>query len=183
MYIIFNIIILLQDAIQRMEAGNYTGNNVKNRPYRWQGKGPRPAHKQPPPKKTKKMEQMEDHIIMVDGDKSVRGKIRKSKSKTPKIAYSTTLRKVDTRNVSNNVATTSNSVHRVQQPDLSQHSYITTSTQPSITRRYKRKKGNASEKALSGASDEGLVGDSDSDECEDQVSQHTQVFQQIVPQV
>ena len=53
-----------------MEAGNYTGNNVKNRPYRWQGKGPRPPHKQPPPKKSKKMIQFEDTITVdVDGDK------------------------------------------------------------------------------------------------------------------
>ena len=107
-----------------METGNYSGNNVKNRPYRWQGKGPRPPHKQPPPKRSKKMTQMEmmqNNAIDVDGDKVMRTKIRKNKTKIPKIAYSTTLKKVDTRTVSNNMATTSNSIHRMQGPELSQH--------------------------------------------------------------
>ena len=85
-----------QDAIQRMEAGNYTGNNVKNRPYRWQGKGPRPPHKQPPPKKSKKMTQIDQSLGEGDGEKVLKGKSRKAKAKTPKIAYSTTLKKVDT---------------------------------------------------------------------------------------
>ena len=178
-----------------MEAGNYTGNNVKNRPYRWQGKGPRPPHKQPPPKKSKKMIQFEDTITVdVDGDKLSKNKIKKSKTKAPKIAYSTTLKKVDTRTVSNNVATTSNSIHRIQQSDVSQHSYITTSTTnpQQVTRRKNRRKrgNNVTGKALvGGESDEDLVGDSDSDvsasygEQSEQSTQQQQVFQQIVPQV
>ena len=174
-----------QDAIQRMEAGNYTGNNVKNRPYRWQGKGPRPPHKQPPPKKSKKMTQMDHSLGEGDGEKVLKGKSRKAKAKTPKIAYSTTLKKVDTRTVSN-VATTSNSIQRIQtSSDLLPHSYISTSTHPSITRKKKRKRTDA--KGLEGVSDEDLVGDSDSDvydaEQSGEVIQQQPVFQQIVPQV
>ena len=168
-----------------MEAGNYTGNNVKNRPYRWQGKGPRPPHKQPPPKKSKKMMQMDQSLGEGDGEKVLKGKSRKAKAKTPKIAYSTTLKKVDTRTVSN-VATTSNSIQRIQtSSDLLPHSYISTSTHPSITRKRKRKRTDA--KGLEGVSDEDLVGDSDSDvydaEQPGEVIQQQPVFQQIVPQV
>jgi len=178
-----------------MEAGNYTGNNVKNRPYRWQGKGPRPAHKQPPPKKSKKMIQFEDStVVEVEGDKLSKSKLKKSKTKAPKIAYSTTLKKVDTRTVSNNVATTSNSIHRIQPSDLSQHSYITTSTtipQQVTTKKNRRKRSNnvAGKTLVGGESDEDLVGDSDSDvsasygEQSEQSTQQQQVFQQIVPQV
>ena len=168
-----------------MEAGNYTGNNVKNRPYRWQGKGPRPPHKQPPPKKSKKMTQMDQSLGDGDGDKALKGKSRKAKAKTPKIAYSTTLKKVDTRTVSN-VATTSSSIQRIQtSSDLSPHSFVSTSTHPSITRKKKRKRTDV--KSLEGVSDEDLVGDSDSDvydvEHSGEVIQQQPVFQQIVPQV
>ena len=170
-----------------MEAGNYTGNNVKNRPYRWQGKGPRPPHKQPPPKKSKKMTQMDQTIGEGDGDKGIKGKSRKSKAKAPKIAYSTTLKKVDTRTVSD-VPSTSNSIQRIQTSSgLLPHSFITTSTHPSITRKRKRKRTEG--KVLEGMSDEDLVGDSDSDvstsfaEQSGEIIQQQQVFQQIVPQV
>ena len=183
-----------------MESGNYSGNNVKNRPYRWQGKGPRPPHKQPPPKKNKKMNTLMDGdtvtTIEVDGDnKFVRGKMRGKggKPKTPKMAYSTTLKKVDTRNVSNNVVnTTTSSLHNraVQGSDLAQHSYINTTVQqqhPTMIRKTKRKRGGGKSSLTRGASDEELVGDSDDDDYgghSEQVSQQQQhVFQQIVPQV
>ena len=170
-----------------MEAGNYTGNNVKNRPYRWRGKGPRPPHKQPPPKRSKKMTQMDQNVGEYDGDKVMKGKSRKTKAKTPKIAYSTTLKKVDTRTVSN-VASTSNSIQRIQtSSNLLPHSYITTNTHPSITRKKRRKRTEG--KVLGVVSDEDLVDDSDSDvstsfaEQSGDVIQQQQVFQQIVPQV
>ena len=185
-----------------MESGNYSGNNVKNRPYRWQGKGPRPPHKQPPPKKNKKINTLMDGdtvtTIEVDGDnKFVRGKMRGKggKPKTPKMAYSTTLKKVDTRNVSNNVVnTTTSSIHNrvVQGSDLAQHSYINTTVQqqqhPTMIRKTKRKRGGGKSSLTRGASDEELVGDSDDDDYgghSEQVSQQQQqhVFQQIVPQV
>ena len=183
-----------------MESGNYSGNNVKNRPYRWQGKGPRPPHKQPPPKKNKKLNTIMDGdtvtTIEVDGDnKFGRGKMRGKggKPKTPKMAYSTTLKKVDTRNVSNNVVnTTTSSIHNrvVQGSDLAQQSYINTTVQqqqhPTMIRKTKRRRGGGKSSLTRGASDEELVGDSDDDDYgghSEHVPQQQQVFQQIVPQV
>jgi hypothetical protein len=138
------------------------------------------------------MIQFEDTtVVEVDEDKLSKSKIKKSKTKAPKIAYSTTLKKVDTRTVSNNVATTSNSIHRIQPSDLSQHSYITTHPQQVRIRKNRRKRGNnvAGKAIVGGESDEDLVGDSDSDvsasygEHSEQSTQQQQVFQQIVPQV
>ena len=117
-----------------MEAGNYTGNNVKNRPYRWQGKGPRPPHKQPPPKRVKKESQIEIQLHSADprgGGKITKAKQGRGKNKMAKMAYSTTLKKVDTRTVSNNMATTSNSIYRIVQANQQQQhlpGYTTAST-------------------------------------------------------
>ena len=129
--------------------------------------------------------------VEVDGDKLNKSKAKRAKIKAPKIAYSTTLKKVDTRMVSNNVATTSN---RIQASELSQPSYIAPST-PSVqqvpTRKNKRRRGNntGGKVLVGGESDEELVGDSDSDvpptyaDQSEQATSQQQVFQQIVPQV
>ena len=66
-------------------------------------------------------------------------RIKKTKPKAAKIAYSTTLKKVDTRTVSNNMATTSNSIHRIQVPAQSQHSYIASTSQHAAKSKTRRK--------------------------------------------
>ena len=171
-----------------MEAGNYSGNNVKNRPYRWQGKGPRPAHKQPPPKRSKKMTQieMQNDAGGIEVGKLMK-RIKKTKPKVAKIAYSTTLKKVDTRTVSNNMATTSNSIHRIQVPEQSQHSYIASTSQHVAKGKTRRKRTAEAGRQL-GTSDDDLIDESDSDVSISYTEQpedgpQQQVLQQIVPQV
>lgn len=113
-------------------------------------------------------------------------RIKKTKPKVAKIAYSTTLKKVDTRTVSNNMATTSHSIHRIQVPEQSQHSYIASTSQHVAKGKTRRKRAAQAGRQL-GTSDDDLIDESDSDVSISYTEQpedgpQQQVLQQIVPQ-